>query len=76
MVACLRRSAADRGELPLRKFGVGRSPSGKAPDFGSGIEGSNPSRPARFYFSGLFKMSKSRIGPLGVVLFQRVVDKV
>ena len=27
-------------------FGVGRSPSGKAPDFGSGIEGSNPSRPA------------------------------
>ena len=23
----------------------GRSPSGKAPDFGSGIEGSNPSRP-------------------------------
>jgi hypothetical protein len=25
---------------------IGRSPSGKAPDFGSGIEGSNPSRPA------------------------------
>ncbi len=33
------------------KFGDGRSPSGKAPDFGSGIEGSNPSRPASFCFS-------------------------
>jgi len=35
-------------ELLAKKFGDGRSPSGKAPDFGSGIEGSNPSRPANF----------------------------
>jgi hypothetical protein len=35
-------------ELLARAVGVGRSPSGKAPDFGSGIEGSNPSRPASF----------------------------
>ena len=31
----------------------GRSPSGKAPDFGSGIEGSNPSRPASYRSVGL-----------------------
>jgi hypothetical protein len=37
-----------------RHVGVrgGRSPSGKAPDFGSGIEGSNPSRPASFLAKG------------------------
>ena len=29
-------------------FRDGRSPSGKAPAFGAGIEGSNPSRPASF----------------------------
>ena len=34
---------------PIGRFGDGRSPSGKAPDFGSGIEGSNPSRPANIY---------------------------
>ena len=28
------------------RFGDGRSPSGKAPAFGAGIEGSNPSRRA------------------------------
>jgi hypothetical protein len=38
----------------FEEFGVGRSPSGKAPDFGSGIEGSNPSRPASF--SEIMKM--------------------
>jgi hypothetical protein len=37
-------------ELLMQRFGDGRSPSGKAPDFGSGIEGSNPSRPASFSF--------------------------
>jgi hypothetical protein len=35
-------------ELLLREFRDGRSPSGKAPAFGAGIEGSNPSRPASF----------------------------
>lgn len=40
------------------RIGVGRSPSGKAPDFGSGNEGSNPSRPASFYFPVILKMSR------------------
>jgi hypothetical protein len=38
----------------FEEFGDGRSPSGKAPGFGSGIEGSNPSRPASF--SGTIEM--------------------
>ena len=36
----------------FEEFGDGRSPSGKAPGFGSGIEGSNPSRPASFSKDG------------------------
>lgn len=42
----LRHVPAVRCGAEVERESDGRSPSGKAPDFGSGIEGSNPSRPA------------------------------
>lgn len=45
----------------------GRSPSGKAPDFGSGIEGSNPSRPASFIRVELAQVAKICMTSSGAV---------